>query len=115
MKTKSAIVIGAALLLNVAVLMLYVRMRYHRTIVFSDLSVAQTQTVSVAFYPNSIRWQVKADVIGTGSLVVSDQFSGTVSGRFATNRSGDYYSSNVTVTFIPRGQTKGKLRASFRF
>ena len=89
------------------------RMRYCRTVVVRDLSMASTQTVSVAFHPHNVRWKISGHVQGTGIVFVPYVFSNSVSGSFSTNGAGDYYDTNVSVIFIPQGQATGKVRGSF--
>ena len=111
MTTRKRILV--ILLLAVAVPVLWFRARHCRTVVVRDLSVASTQTVSVAFHPISLRWSISVHAEGTGTLYIPYVFSNIVSGSFSTNGAGDYYDTNVTVIYIPRGTTHGKIRASF--
>jgi hypothetical protein len=89
------------------------RVRYCRTVVIRDLSMPQTQIVSVAFHPSNMRWKLSGHVRGTGTVVVSYVFSNNVIGNFSTNGAGDYYDTNVSVIFIPQGQASGKIQGSF--
>lgn len=99
---------------SLVTLAIYFTNNRSRSIAFTDLSKAQTQTVSVAFLPNSMRWAVSGDVQGTGTLVVSYKYSNQLSGTFSVKGGGDYYDTNVTMIFIPEGQAKGKIKGSFR-
>jgi hypothetical protein len=105
------VIIAVAALVALPVLLF--RARYCRTVVVRDLSVASTQTVSVAFLPSHVRWTVSGHVEGTGMLYIPYVFSNSVSGSFSTNGAGDYYNTNLTVIYIPQGAAHGKVRASF--
>ena len=91
------------------------RVRYCRTVTLRDLSVGETQTVSVAFLPHHVDWKISGDVEGSGVVVVSYVYSNRVSGRFSASGGGDYYETNASVAFIPEGEATGRIRASFRF
>ena len=90
-------------------------LRYIRTAVLTDLSIPQTQTVSVTYPPAHMYWKVSGDVQGTGTVMISHVLSNKVSGRFSTNGGGDYYDTNASVSFIPDGPARGKIKASLRF
>ena len=107
------VVVLLAVAALVAVPVLLFRARYCRTVVVRDLSVASTQTVSVAFLPSNGRWTVSGHVEGTGTLFIPYVFSNSVSGSFSTNGAGDYYDTNLSVIYIPHGPASGKIRASF--
>jgi hypothetical protein len=104
-----------ALAVVVAVPIVLFRFRYCRTVVFRDLSTMQTKTVTLNIRPRSINWSLAGNVQGAGTLVISYVYSNTVSGKFVVHDAGDYYATNVTVSFVPNGPAKGKIRASFCF
>lgn len=104
--------IGAVL---VAVPILLFRQRYVRTVTFTDLSISQTQTVSIAFLPTKLHWKGCGNMQGSGSINISDVWSNNVTGSFSISRSGDYYETNATVVFVPDGKASGKIRVSLRF
>ena len=89
--------------------------RTSRSVTFSDLTKAQTQTVSVAFLPHKVKWKVSGKVDGTGVVMLAHVYSNRVTGKFSVNGGGDYYDTNASVVFIPEGKATGKIRASFQF
>jgi hypothetical protein len=110
---KLLITLGLCIAALILVPMTLFRLRYCRTVVIRDLSVAHTQTVSVAFHPSNMRWKISGHVQGKGTIYVPCVFSNTVTGSFSTNGAGDYYDTNVSVIFMPQGQALGKVRGSF--
>jgi hypothetical protein len=117
------------------------RQRYCRTAVIRDLTVPQTQTVSIAFMPYHMNWSISGSVKGSGTVrilsgngtegatyfepdstgnwvmtnYVRPYFSLKVNGDFSTNGFGDYYATNTSLVFIPDGKATGKVRGTFFF
>lgn len=114
-KRKLLIVLCIGLGASVTFALLGVWAKYNRSVVIRDLSVASTSTVSVGFQPHAIAWKMSGRVQGTGTVYVPWLFSNTVTGSFSTNGGGDYYLTNLSVTFTPEGEASGKIRISFFF
>jgi len=108
-------IIAAVLIITVVLPTLIYRSRTIRAVTISNPTIAQTQQVSVRFPPSGVRWSASGNVVGTGTLVIPYLFSNRVSGSFSTNGATDYYESNAWVIFVPEGQPRGKIRASFHF
>ena len=113
-KLKTLTWILVPLILLASPFVLY-RVRYVRTAVITDLSTAHTQTVSIAFLPDKMDWKVSGQVQGAGIILISHVFSNRVTGHFSARSGGDYYSTNVSLIFLPEGGATGKVRASFDF
>ena len=105
-----------ALFATLAVLLILHRPSTTRIVVFSNLTVAQTQTVSFATIPASLEWKVEGEVQGTGTVAILDSvLHYTTTGRFSTNGTGDYYTTNATVVFTPHQPAIGKIQVHLRF
>ena len=113
-KRKTLIWFVLAAMLVAAPILLF-RFRYVRSVTIDDLKTSRTQTVSVAFLPDTMHWKVYGQVRGTGTVMISHVLSNKVMGVFSTNGGGDYYDTNVSLIFVPDGQASGKIKASFRF
>jgi hypothetical protein len=89
--------------------------RYVRRVEFTNLSVAQTQTVSVAFSPTQVRWRAAGELQGVGTLIIPGHRGIKVSGSFSTNGFNDHYETNAAVIFLPGGQPTGTIRMTLNF
>ena len=87
-----------------------------RTILFSDLSISQTQVVSVASIPIGLDWTVEGDVQGTGTVTIANQvLNCKISGSIRTNGTVDFYATNAVVVFCPDQAASGRLQVQLRF
>jgi hypothetical protein len=62
-----------------------------------------------------MHWKVSGEVQGTGTVMISCVLSHKVSGSFSISGGGDYYDTNASVSFIPDGRARGKIKATLRF
>ncbi len=110
MSSKRKVLIRLLLaVIAVATAALLYRFRYIRTAVINDLGTSRTQTVSVAFLQDKMRWKVSGDTQGSGIVMISYLLSNRIMGTFTTNDGGDYYDTNDSLVFVPDGQASGKI------
>ena len=102
---------GSALL----ILLILHRPATTRIVVFSNLTVDQTQTVSSVTIPTALEWKMEGEIQGTGSVTIGNYFLNHVTGRFSSNGTGDWYATNATVMFSPEQPAKGKIQVYLRF
>lgn len=115
MRKASKTLIGAGLTLAlVAGLSIALLHRYVRTVSLADLKIPQTRTVAIGFHPAHMHWRVSGTVEGSGTLMIHS-FSNRVSGAFSVKGGGDYYDETASVSFVPDGQSKAKMRAWMLF